>query len=260
MSMMHVGEWLLERNQAPDVLVRAGVRKLLEQRLQEEAGASTEEEIRRKMNMIQDLRGAEIAIEQEKANEQHYELPTEFFLLTLGARRKYSSCYFETSDATLDAAEDAMLRLYCERAGLRDGMSVLDLGCGWGSLTLYIADHFPRCRITALSNSWTQRYFIEAEAARMGTKNVRVLTADVRTVDVLDAGAFDVVFSIEMFEHMKNYGALLEKIAKWMKPAGKLFVHYFCHHKFVYHFETEGDSNWMGKYFFTGGTMLATIC
>ncbi len=146
-----------------------------------------------------------------------------------------------------------MLRLYCQRAGLRDGMKVLDLGCGWGSLTLYIAQHYPACSITALSNSWTQRHFIEAEAKRMDSSRVKVITADVQTVDSISGGPFDIIFSIEMVEHMKNYHALLEKIGRWLRPDGKLFVHYFCHNTFVYEFETEGTSNFMGRNFFTGG-------
>lgn len=247
-------EWMLEHNRTPDMVTRAGVRHLLSQRIEEERG-TVEDEMLRKMEKVRHLEKADIAIEQEKANTQHYELPTEFFLLMLGSRRKYSSCYFESPNATLDEAEEAMLRLYCQRAGLRDGMKVLDLGCGWGSLTLYIAEHYPACSITALSNSWTQRHFIEAEAAQKGFKGVKVITADVQTVDTLEKNAFDVVFSIEMFEHMKNYGALLEKISRAMKPSGKLFVHVFCHRRFVYEFETEGASNWMGRYFFTGGTM-----
>lgn len=259
MSLMSAAEWLLEQNRAPDKLVRLGVRRLLEERLVEQTGPSTEEEMRRKMEIVKSLGASAIAIEQDKANEQHYELPPEFFQLTLGARRKYSACLFEKPTTTLDEAENAMLRLYCERGGLQDGMRVLDLGCGWGSLTLYIAEHFPACDVTALSNSNSQRHFIEGEAAKLGSKRVRVVTADIRAadecVDGIEPEAFDVVFSIEMFEHMKNYGALLKKVAGWMKPDGRLFVHYFCHKNFAYNFETEGEANWMGRYFFTGGTM-----
>lgn len=146
-----------------------------------------------------------------------------------------------------------MLRLYCQRAGLRDGMRVLDLGCGWGSLTLYIAEHYPKCSITALSNSFTQKFHIEGEAKRMDTSNVKVITADVKTIDSISGSPFDVIFSIEMVEHMKNYQALLEKVSRWLKNDGKLFIHYFCHRQFVYEFETDGTSNFMGREFFTGG-------
>lgn len=257
MSIMSMADRLLERNAAPDWLTRIGIRKLLGERLVEESSATVEEEMRRKMAMIKCLKDEEIAIEQEKANEQHYELPTEFFLLTLGKRRKYSSCYYESPDASLDAAEESMLRMYCQRAGLKDGMSVLDLGCGWGSLSLYVAENYPNCKVTGLSNSWTQREFIEGEARRNGYKNLSIVTGDITKITRLqgNTSSFDLIMSIEMFEHMKNYGALLNKISKWMKKDGRLFVHIFCHNKYIYNFETEGPSNWMGRYFFTGGTM-----
>lgn len=257
MSMMQIAERLLERNAAPDWITRIGIRRLLADRLGGETSATVEEEMRHKMSMIKSLKTKEIATKQEKANEQHYELPTEFFLYTLGKRRKYSSCYYESPDATLDAAEESMLRLYCQRADLKDGMSVLDLGCGWGSLSLYIAENYPNCKITCLSNSWTQREFIEGEARRLGYKNLKIVTGDIKKIERLDGSTnwFDLIMSVEMFEHMKNYGALLEKISKWMKRDAKLFIHIFCHSKYIYNFETEGSSNWMGRYFFTGGTM-----
>lgn len=259
MAMMQVAEWLLERNRAPDVVTRVGVRRLLAERLEQEGGPSIEEEVTRKMERVRKLAAAPVAVKQEKANEQHYELPTELFVHTLGGRRKYSACYFESADASLDAAEDAMLRLYCQRAGLVDGMSVLDLGCGWGSLTLYIAEHYPKSRVTAISNSWTQRHFIEAEAARLDvTSRVTVRTGDVQEAATFEGlGQFERLFSIEMFEHMKNYGVLLERISRLMRPSSRLFIHYFCHRDHVYEFETKGASNWMGRYFFTGGTMLS---
>lgn len=256
MWMMQIAETLLERNAAPDWLTRIGIRRLLADRLAGEARANIEEDMRNKISMIQSLRQNQIAIEQEKVNEQHYELPTEFFLHTLGKRMKYSSCYYESSDAPLNAAEDSMLRLYCQRAGLKDGMSVLDLGCGWGSLVLYIAENYPNCKITGLSNSWTQREFIEGKARENAFKNITIITGDVQKIQRLEGcNSFDLVMSIEMFEHMKNYAALLEKISRWMKKDAKLFVHIFCHNKYIYNFETEGPSNWMGRYFFTGGTM-----
>lgn len=256
MSLMQIAESLLERNAAPDWITRIGIRRLLAERLREEAGATIEEEMRHKMEMIQALNSEQIAIEQEKANEQHYEVPSEFFVYTLGKRMKYSSCYYESADASLDAAEESMLRLYCQRAGLTNGMSVLDLGCGWGSLTLYIAENYPQCKITGLSNSWTQRKFIEEEARKKKLSNVRIVTTDVSKVERIDgSNTFDMLFCIEMFEHMKNYGALLKKMSHWMHRHSRLFVHIFCHNKYIYNFETEGATNWMGRYFFTGGTM-----
>lgn len=253
---MQLAEALLERNATPDWITRMGIRHLLASRLAQESSVNIEDEMRHKMRMVQSLRGSEIAIKQEKANEQHYEIPTEFFAHHLGKRRKYSSAYYESSDATLDEAEDSMLRLYCQRAGLKDGMTVLDLGCGWGSLTLYVAEHYPSCKIVALSNSWTQREYIETQAKQNGFKNIKVVTGDVAQLKKIEgSGTFDLVFSIEMMEHMKNYSRLLQKVAGWMKKDGKLFVHIFCHSKYIYNFETEGATNWMGRYFFTGGTM-----
>jgi cyclopropane-fatty-acyl-phospholipid synthase len=253
--MMRAAEALLDRNAVPDWLLRIGIRRLLVERLQGEAGATVEEDMRLKLAMVRELAQSDIAIEQEKANEQHYELPTKFFLKCLGPRRKYSACYFETANATLAEAEESMLRLYCQRAGLVNGMNVLDLGCGWGSLTLYIAEHYPKCKITGLSNSWTQREFIEGEARANGFRNVTIVTADVAKMPNVDTAPFDRIFSIEMFEHMSSYERLLEKVSKWMKPDGRLFVHIFVHAKYAYRFETEGPTNWMGRYFFSGGTM-----
>jgi cyclopropane-fatty-acyl-phospholipid synthase len=256
---MQYAERLLEGNTVPDWMTRIGIRQLLADRLATETSPTIEADMRRKMAMVQELSTSVIAVEQEKANEQHYELPTDFFLKVLGPRLKYSSAYFESADETLEAAECVMLRLYCQRAGLEDGMSVLDLGCGWGSLTLYIAENYPKCKVTGLSNSWTQREYIEGRARVMGLSNVTVITADVATVRTLDRApaTFDRIFSIEMFEHMSGYRSLLEKISGWMKPDSRLFVHVFCHSRYAYRFETEGPSNWMGRYFFTGGTMLS---
>lgn len=255
-TMMKIAEQLLEQNLAPDWLTRLGIRRLLASRLAQESSSDIEQEIRRKMSIIANLRAAPIAVDQEKANEQHYEVPTAFFLLHLGKRMKYSSCYYETPDMSLDDAEDAMLRLYCERAGIKNGMTVLDLGCGWGSLSLYIAEHYRGCKVVGLSNSWTQREFIEGRAKERALSNVKIVTADVASIEQVDGGTtFDVVMSIEMFEHMRNYGQLLRKVNRWLKKGGKLFVHIFCHTRFIYCMETEGPTNWMGRYFFTGGTM-----
>lgn len=256
MSLTKFAEGLLERNVTPDWLTRIGIRQLLTQRLEQESSHNVEEELRHKQQMIKAIRESPIAIHQEKANEQHYELPTEFFLLHLGKRRKYSACYYESADVTLDVAEETMLRLYCQRAQLKDGMTVLDLGCGWGSLTLYIAENYPKCKVVGLSNSWTQRKFIEGQAKEKGFTNVTIVTDDVMEMQRIPGhSTFDVIFSIEMFEHMKNYEALLQKITGWMNSSSRLFVHVFCHMKYIYNFETDGPSNWMGRYFFTGGTM-----
>lgn len=254
--MMRLAEHALERNVAPDWLIRIGIRRLLALRLEQEGSLTIDHEMRHKMHMIRKLRQSEIAIEQDKVNEQHYEIPTEFFQIHLGERLKYSSAFYNCPDASLDEAQCAMLQLYCERAELKDGMTVLDLGCGWGSLSLYMADRYPHCQIVGLSNSWTQREFIEQKARDASFSNLRIITGDVTKLDTIDGGnTFDLILSIEMFEHMRNYELLLKKVARWLKKHGRLFTHIFCHTKYIYCMETTGATNWMGRYFFTGGTM-----
>lgn len=245
---------LCENGLVPDVLTRYGIRQLCRQRLVEENINDIEKADLRFRRMLEELRQSPIAIETAAANEQHYELPTRFFQLCLGKRLKYSSCFYKTGDETLDEAEVAMLGIYSERAELKDGQHILELGCGWGSLTLWMAEKYPNANITAVSNSATQRMHIEAVCRERGWQHVKVITCDVNTLE-LDANQFDRVVSVEMFEHMRNYQTLLNRISNWMKPEAKLFVHIFCHRYVMYPFETDGDDNWMGKYFFTGGIM-----
>ncbi len=245
---------LAERGTLPDFLIRYGIRRMCAQRLREEHAGNAGEVARRVQQRIDELRAAPVAIHTDAANEQHYELPPRFFELCLGRRLKYSSCFFATGSETLDAAEDAMLSLYGERAQLGDGQNILELGCGWGSLTLWMAERFRGSRIVAVSNSRPQREFIEAQCRQRGLDNVRVITQDVNSLQ-LDRAQFDRVVSIEMFEHMRNYDTLLGRVASWLRPGGKLFVHIFCHRELLYPFETDGDDNWMGRYFFTGGLM-----
>ncbi|KAF9064754.1 S-adenosyl-L-methionine-dependent methyltransferase [Rhodocollybia butyracea] len=199
-----------------------------------------------------------IADVPEKANEQHYEVSTKFILSTLGPCAKYSSCLFPTGNETLEEAEVLMLESYCEKAQLQDGQDVLDLGCGWGSLSLYIAQKYPRSRITGLSNSTTQKTHIDATAKLRGLNNLEIITADVNTYDFVETNRFDRILSIEMFEHMKNYQILFKKVSTWLKSNDSLlFIHIFCHRTAPYHFEEEGadNSDWMAKNFFAGGTM-----
>jgi len=269
---------VLITNLVPDRVLRQPIRWLLWDRLREYSAKTTEQQMEYKQAFIRQLKSMPIAMVTDKANEQHYEVPSEFYLLVLGRHLKYSSCLYETSTSTLDEAERAMLELYCVRAELTDGMSILDLGCGWGSFSLFAAAKYPNSRITAVSNSRTQREFIEGKAKERGITNLRVITCDANklTPDVLgiipatatsssssgdgkDAksgstmvGGFDRIISIEMMEHMKNYERLFEKVAACLKPdTGRLFVHIFTN-TFPYHF--EGD-NWMARYFFSGGTM-----
>ena len=203
------------------------------------------------------MKQSPIAIETHAANEQHYEVPTEYFNQVLGRHRKYSSCFYPLANTTLDEAEEAMLALCSERAELENGQRVLELGCGWGSLSLWMASHFPGSAIIAVSNSRTQKEFIDAEARKRGLKNLTVITANVGDdFKPPNSGNYDRVVSVEMFEHMKNYKKLHEKISHWLKPDGKLFVHIFVHRLGLpYHFEVESEEDWMTKYFFAGGTM-----
>ena len=247
---------LAERGLVPDALLRLGIRRLCRQRLREEHANDPAAAARRTAALISSLRASPLAIHTDAANRQHYELPPEFFQHCLGSRLKYSSCYYRTGTETLSQAEEAMLALYCERAQLADGQDILELGCGWGSLTLWMAEHYPNARIRAVSNSAPQRQFIEARCRERGFENVRVSTCDVNSLR-LATDAFDRCVSIEMFEHMRNYATLLERIGGWLRPGGKLFVHIFCHRTLLYPFETEGEDNWMGQHFFTGGLMPA---
>jgi cyclopropane-fatty-acyl-phospholipid synthase len=238
---------LLERNLLPDWVVRIGIRRLLAQRIRDESGGDLGA-------YVDDLKRRPIAEDMRAANEEHYEVPTPFFQRCLGKRLKYSGCYFRTGDESLDEAEEAMLALYVERGRLFDGQEVLELGCGWGSLSLFLAEKFPRSRITGVSNSRTQKEYIDAEAARRGLANLRIVTCDMNTFDI-DAGRFDRVVSVEMFEHMKNYQALMSRISRWLKPGGLLFVHIFTHRRLAYHFVARDETDWMARYFFTGGQM-----
>jgi cyclopropane-fatty-acyl-phospholipid synthase len=246
-------EKLLERDVLPDTLLRAGIRRLLRQRLRSERRGDVESQMSALQSLIAQLRSSPIAIETAAANAQHYELPTRFFALCLGKRLKYSSGLWSEQANTLDAAEEAMLRLTCERAQISDGQSILELGCGWGSLSLWLAEHYPRSCITAVSNSATQRQYIESECARRGFSNLRVITCDMNRFDTPET--FDRVVSVEMFEHMKNYEQLMGNISRWLKADGRLFVHIFTHREYAYHFEAREESDWMARYFFSGGIM-----
>jgi cyclopropane-fatty-acyl-phospholipid synthase len=241
---------LLEKNLLPDWLIRVGIRRLLAQRIREESAGYD------RSAYVADLKTRPIAEETRAANEQHYEVPTDFYRLCLGRRLKYSGCFYQTGSESLNEAEEAMLALYVERGRLEDGQSVLELGCGWGSLSLYLAERFPHSRITGVSNSRTQKEYIDGEAARRGLGNLQIITCDMNAFD-LPGAQFDRVVSVEMFEHMKNYQRLLANVARWLKPDGLLFVHIFTHHRLSYHFIPRDATDWMARYFFTGGQMPA---
>lgn len=234
----------------PDSVLRFGIRRLLARRLREESARYDP------AAYVADLKTRALAEQTAAANEQHYEVPTRFYQLCLGPRLKYSGCFYPTGHESLAEAEEQMLALYVERARLADGQDILELGCGWGSLCLYNAARFPRSRITAISNSRTQKEFIDAEAARRGLANLRVITADINVFDYPPA-AFDRVVSVEMFEHLKNYHRLFAAIARWLRPGGLLFTHIFTHRSLSYHFVARDSTDWMSRHFFTGGQMPA---
>ncbi len=242
---------LCEQGWIPDRLARFGMRRLVRERLREEAGGRADLRALRQSAFFASLREGSIALATDAANAQHYEVPAAFFKTVLGPRLKYSCAYYDSPETELAAAEERMLALTCERAGVENGMRLLDLGCGWGSLALWLAEQYPASRITALSNSHGQREHIEARARDAGFDNLEVVTANV--IDFTTDARFDRVLSVEMFEHMHNYRALLERIAGWLEPDGKLFTHVFCNRRVGYAYRA-GDG-WMEKHFFTGGIM-----
>ncbi len=237
----------------PDFAVRAGIRRLLNERLEEISAYDVETAAVELQAFIDSMRSAEVAPLPQLANEQHYEVPAAFFAEVLGAHRKYSSCYWSPEATSLDQAEAAALSATCERAGIRNGMTVLDLGCGWGSLSLWIAEHFPECDVTSVSNSNSQREHIVATAKSRGLSNIDVLTSDMNDFDA--PGTYDRIVSVEMFEHMRNYEVLFGRISRWLKPRGRFFMHIFCHRFCAYAFEDQGPSDWMSRHFFSGGFM-----
>jgi cyclopropane-fatty-acyl-phospholipid synthase len=239
----------------PDCLIRWGIRLRLRDHLQLLNQEGAEADHASKMAIVEELRKAPIAINTDEANDQHYEVPAAFYDLSLGPRKKYSSGLWPYKNTTFEESEIAMLELYAERAQLKDGMSIVDLGCGWGSLSLFLLEKYPNAKITGISNSHSQREYILKTAKERGLnyENLQIVTCNVSD----DKGALDVVkdndrvMSIEMFEHMKNYSSLLTKVSGFLKPEGKLFVHIFTHKDYAYHFE----DGWMAENFFTGGTM-----
>ena len=246
---------LLERGWLPDAAIRYGIRRLLAQRLYDENQGDPEKQQAHLMQLVEQLRSSPVAIETAAANEQHYEVPAMFYQQVLGKHLKYSSGYFKPNVTDLNQAEAEMLSITVERAGLKNGERILELGCGWGSLSLYMAARFPNSRITGVSNSASQREFILSRAAERGLNNLEIITCDVNVLQFPLDMQFDRVVSVEMFEHMRNYQTLLKRISTWLKPEGTLFVHIFTHQHYAYPFEIKDDSDWMAKYFFTGGIM-----
>ncbi len=244
---------LIEKRILPDWLIRIGIRRLLARKLRLEEAGGPQKQAQRKQDFIHEMDQSAIALNTPEANEQHYEVPTEFYLAVLGKRLKYSSGYWPEGIKTLDASEEAMLALTCERAQIKNGQEILELGCGWGSLSLYMAEKFPSSKITAVSNSKTQKAFIDGEARARGLSNLKIITSDMNIFEA--PGTYDRVVSVEMFEHMRNWKKLLEKVSSWMKPDALLFIHIFTHARFAYPYVAENPSDWIARYYFTGGMM-----
>lgn len=248
--IMSIGITLAERGLVTDTLIRGGIRKLLLERL-----SSVSKDSRSTEDWIAHLEAMPLAVDTDAANEQHYELPAAYFRTVLGKHLKYSSGYWPNGNESLEQSESTMLALSCERAELEDGQRILELGCGWGSLSLWMASHYPNSQVVAVSNSNSQREYIIAQARERGIENLAVITCDINQFQ--PEGQFDRVVSVEMFEHVRNHRQLLSQIADWLVPGGKIFVHIFTHRAQTYLFEEKSEKDWMSKYFFTGGIMPA---
>jgi len=253
MNQSKISIQLVERGYVPDTVTRIGIRNLLQDRLNDIKADNCEAANESLTNFIKAMLQAEIAPLPEKANEQHYEVDEAFYHLCLGARRKYSSCFWLPETKTLDEAEVLALQQTCEHADLKDGQTILELGCGWGSLSLWMAEHYPNAKITGVSNSNSQREYIMAQAELKGFRNLTIITADMNVFEA--PSTYDRVVSVEMFEHMRNYQVLYAKVASWLKPQGKFFKHIFVHRNTPYLFEVKDENDWMSQYFFSGGMM-----
>ncbi len=244
---------LTESGYVPDSMIRHGIRKLLRQRLVEINAADIERAAERQADFIRQMNASEIALLPDIANDQHYEVPQAFYENVLGTHGKYSCCYWPEGATELATAEQAGLEQTCEHAGIEDGMSILELGCGWGSLTLWMASRYPGSFITAVSNSQSQGEYIRSKAGEAGLQNIDVITADMN--DFETDKRFDRIVSVEMFEHMRNYHELFKRISQWLQPDGRFFMHIFVHRNTPYLFEDRDASDWMSRYFFSGGMM-----
>ncbi|HYX32391.1 MAG TPA: cyclopropane-fatty-acyl-phospholipid synthase family protein [Oligoflexus sp.] len=246
-------EALLRRGLIPEPVIRLSIQQLLRKRIADESKHDVAMSQEHLNQLIKQLKDSPIAIETAEANRQHYELPPEFFQMVMGRWLKYSCGLWDSSTKDLSQSEENMLQVYLQRAGIQDGMEILELGCGWGSFSLFTAKRFPGCKVTGVSNSGPQRQFIMKRAAELGIKNLEIITQDVNKLEM--TRTFDRVVSIEMFEHMRNYEKLLGRISGWLKPEGKLFVHIFTHKNLAYLFEDNDASDWLTRNFFTGGIM-----
>jgi cyclopropane-fatty-acyl-phospholipid synthase len=245
-------DWI-EQGYVPDAVIRRGIHRLCEQRLRELGTNDCQAALVRSEVFLRYMETAQLALLPHLANAQHYELPAEFFGLVLGPHRKYSCAWWPSDTLNLAQAETNALTATCECADIADGQDVLELGCGWGSLALWMAVHYPSTRITSVSNSHSQRTWIVGEANRLGLKNLEILTCDMNEFEI--ERRFDRIVSVEMFEHMRNWRLLFKRVHNWLRPGGRFFVHVFCHRSTPYAFADDGPSDWMSRHFFSGGMM-----
>ena len=244
---------ILETDFVPEPLIRVGIQKMLSDKLTDLHVDDFQIRQKREKDFSLDLRTRPIAIKTDVANEQHYEVPTEFFRYVLGPHMKYSCALWEDGDTSLKDAEERMLKLTCQRAQLYNGANILELGCGWGSLSLWMAEHYPESQITAVSNSASQKLYIDEEARKRSLSNLKVTTANI--VDFQAEQKFDRVVSVEMFEHLKNYAEMFKRIDGWLQQDGKFFMHIFTHRFYPYHYENLDGNDWLTQHFFEGGMM-----
>jgi len=242
-----------ERGLVPDSVLRAGIRRLCRQRLKDIGANDVESSGRSIEAFVEMMNASSIALVPEIANEQHYEVPPEFFSIVLGEHAKYSCCFWDENTESLSQAEAEALKITCQRAGIENGMSILDLGCGWGSLSLWIAENYPDCRVHSVSNSRPQGEHIRFLSRERGLSNIQVVTRDMN--EFSPEQKYDRIVSVEMFEHMRNYRELFGRISQWLNQDGRFFMHIFCHRSCAYEFLDEGPSDWMGRHFFSGGIM-----
>lgn len=243
---------ILDKGLVPDFILRFGITANCYFRLIEQKKENLPD-FKFKKNFIDKIKESPIALVPEKANEQHYEVTSDFFPLCLGKHLKYSSAFWDQTTKNLDEAEDKMLNLYCERGEFKDGQTMLELGCGWGSLSLFLANKYPNSKITSVSNSKSQKTYIDSKAKERGINNLTVITEDMNSFNPKDS--FDRVVSIEMFEHMRNWDVLFRKVGEFLSPGGKFFLHIFTHRSFAYPYVDKDASDWMARYFFSGGMM-----
>ena len=244
---------LAEQGFVPNFLIRQGIRYFVAKRLRDEREHDIDFVTSRYRELLKSLSESPIALSVEQANEQHYEVPTSFFQAVLGPALKYSCAYWDDTTKDLAEAEEHMLKQYSERAEIEDGMSILDLGCGWGSFSIWAARNYPNCSIVAVSNSSTQKSYIDEQTQALGLTKLTAITSDVNSL-AFDR-RFDRVISIEMFEHVRNYAMLMRNISNWLHDDGRLFVHMFCHRYMMYPFEWEQEDDWIAKLFFANGLM-----